>query len=607
MFVHHQINNNSGINIIYKQSSTICIAKLLYTIMMLTVITLLAGCNSPAKGVYNDSDYNEAVSTAKTTPFGAYPDTIEYTLGKMTSVNNSNMPAMDTYTDNAYTRYIKSVLNVQNVDVFEANDSQYNTNVSMAVSMNRLPDIMVVSSQSELEQLIENGMIEDLTDSYNNCLTDRIKSMYASYGSALMDMVTYDGKIMALPETNITDGPNLVWLRKDWMDILGLSEPRTVDDVVNIVRHFITYDPGNNGVAEDGSSNTVGLVVDTSVAGECGYSSEFLLDIIFASFNAYPKQWIENDDGQIVYGSVTDEAKNALEYINQLYNEKIIDNDFLLRTSTNICELIENGLCGSFFGPWWAPNNPLANAVSINPDSNWQPYLISTGDNVTEYHSQNPCYKYVVVRKGYEYPEIAAKMISVMFDKIRFDCADSEEFDNYYQLNVEPTARPLSINVDYNNALSICYRNISDAIEGRKDSDNLELLERSYYNACKSYLNNTGLANTSYEYNTDDSYKEYSQSGRKGTTSTQWAAYMSRIKACRLLDEGNIVIKQSLYFKTTDTMKNRWWKLKSLEKEAYLKIISGEADIDYFDTFVSEWNAQGGIIITEEVRENIVR
>ena len=71
------------------------------------------------------------------------------------------MPAMDTYTDNAYTRYIKSVLNVQNVDVFEANDSQYNTNVSMAVSMNRLPDIMVVSSQSELEQLIENGMIED--------------------------------------------------------------------------------------------------------------------------------------------------------------------------------------------------------------------------------------------------------------------------------------------------------------------------------------------------------------------------------------------------------------------------------------------------------------
>ena len=108
--------------------------------------------------------------------------------------------------------------------------------------------------------------------------------------------------------------------------------------------------------------------------------------------------------------------------------------------------------------------------------------------------------------------------------------------------------------------------------------------------------------------NTDDSYKEYSQSGRKRCKQARSGRrIVSRIKACRLLDEGNIVIKQSLYFKTTDTMKNRWWKLKSLEKEAYLKIISGEADIDYFDTFVSEWNAQGGIIITEEVRENIVR
>ncbi len=75
-----------------------------------------------------------------------------------------------------------------------------------------------------------------------------------------------------------------------------------------------------------------------------------------------------NDDGEIVYGSVTDEAKEALSYINSLYNQGVIDNDFLLRTSTNICELIENGLCGSFFGPLWAPNNPLANAVSRNPD-----------------------------------------------------------------------------------------------------------------------------------------------------------------------------------------------------------------------------------------------
>lgn len=547
------------------------------------IMLILAGCKSPAGFASNDNEeYNARMEEARTTPFGAYPETIEYTLGKMTSVNNSNMPENDTYTDNAYTRYIKSVINVQNVDVFEANDSQYDTNVSMAISMGSLPDIMVVSSQDEVEQLVEAGLIEDLTESYNNCISDRIRKMYESYGDSLKDMVTYDGKIMALPETNITDGPNLVWLRKDWMDKLGLSEPHTIDDVVNIVKHFISEDPGNNGMDASGKPNTVGLAVDTDVTGECGYSSEFLLDIIFACFGAYPKQWIMNDDGEIVYGSVTDEAKEALSYISSLYNQGVIDNDFLLRTSTNICELIENGQCGSFFGPWWAPNNPLANAVSSNPDADWQPYLIATdSDGTTSYHSQNPCYKYVVVRKGYEHPEIAAKMISVMFDKVRFDCTDSEEFKNYYQLNVEPTARPLSINVDYNNALSICYRNIDATISGRKNPDSLELLERSFYDACSEYIKNANK------------------------TSTQWAAYMSRIKACSLIAQDNIKVVDSLYFKTTDTMKSHWWRLKAKEKEAYLKIISGEEDISYFDTFVKEWNEQGGQIITSEVRESM--
>lgn len=547
------------------------------------IMLILAGCKSPAGFVSNDNEeYNARMEEARTTPFGAYPETIEYTLGKMTSVNNSNMPENDTYTDNAYTRYIKSVINVQNVDAFEANDSQYDTNVSMAISMGSLPDIMVVSSQDEVEQLVGAGLIEDLTESYNNCISDRIRKMYESYGDSLKDMVTYDGKIMALPETNITDGPNLVWLRKDWMDKLGLSEPHTIDDVVNIVKHFISEDPGNNGEDASGKPNTVGLAVDTDVTGECGYSSEFLLDIIFACFGAYPKQWIMNDDGEIVYGSVTDEAKEALSYINSLYNQGVIDNDFLLRTSTNICELIENGLCGSFFGPWWAPNNPLANAVSKNPDADWQPYLIATdSDGTTSYHSQNPCYKYVVVRKGYEHPEIAAKMISVMFDKVRFDCTDSEEFKNYYQLNVEPTARPLSINVDYNNALSICYRNIDATISGRKNPDSLELLERSFYDACSEYIKNANK------------------------TSTQWAAYMSRIKACSLIAQDNIKVVDSLYFKTTDTMKSHWWRLKAKEKEAYLKIISGEEDISYFDTFVKEWNEQGGQIITSEVSESM--
>ena len=297
---------------------------------------ILAGCNSPANRVLSSrQEYAEQMQAAVSTPFGAYPETVVYTLGKMISTNNSNMPAGDTYEDNAYTRYIKEVINVQNRDVFEEADKQYDTNVSMAIAMNELPDIMLVSNYEDLETLIENDMIEDLTVAYQNCISDRIREMYASYGEDLIDSVTFDGKIMALPETNITDGPNLVWLRKDWMDTLGLSAPQTIEDVVEIVRQFVDN--------QMGGEETVGLVCDTQIAGECGYSSEYLLDLIFASYGAYPKQWITGDDGEVVYGSVTDEAKAALSYVHTLYNEGILEKNFLIHTTSNLIEMIEQG------------------------------------------------------------------------------------------------------------------------------------------------------------------------------------------------------------------------------------------------------------------------
>ena len=49
---------------------------------------------------------------------------------------------------------------------------------------------------------------------------------------------------------------------------------------------------------------------------------------------------------------------------------------------------------------------------------------------------------------------------------------------------------------------------------------------------------------------------------------------------------------------------SRMWLDKAI-KEAYLKIISGEEDISYFDRFVKEWNEQGGQTITSEVSESM--
>lgn len=544
---------------------------------------VLTGCNKQQTEKTDTAEHTQEWKTAETTPFGRYPEEVIYTLGKMTGMNNSNLPKGDTYEDNGYTRYLKKQLNIQNKDVFEAGENDnYQETVSMTIASRELPDVMVVNDMDMLQLLVDNDLIEDLTQVYEDCTSSRIKDIYNSYGSEILDNVTFNGKLMALPETNIDDGPSLCWLRKDWMDKLGLDAPKTVEDVENIVHEFVQKDPGGNGKGE-----TVGLVCDDELTGGCGYSYEYQNDIIFASFGAFPKQWIYNKDGEVVYGSVQNEAKAALGKLRQMYQQGTLDNNFLMRESSNIIELIVSGKCGSFFGPWWSPNNPLMSAMQKNPNAEWQPYLIQTDkDGQTSFVSQNPNDKYVVVRKGYKHPEIVMKIVSVLFDDLRYDEEDVREMERYYQDNVDPTARPLAINVDYKDALMRCYDSLKDAIQGRKKLEDLGLLEGAYYISCSKYLD------------------------RKKDTSAQkswedWAAYASRMTACSVLRKGQTRQVKSLFFGETKTMKSNWWRLEELEKKAYLEIVTGQKPLSYFDEFVKEWNRQGGEKIRGEVAQEL--
>lgn len=186
------------------------------------------------------------------------------------------------------------------------------------------------------------------------------------------------------------------------------------------------------------------------------------------------------------------------------------------------------------------------------------------------------------MRKGYEHPELACKIISVLFDYLRYDDKDNEEIMNYYKQNVDPTARPLAINVDYNNALQICYGELEDVFSGEKEADELKVLEYSYYEACSSYL-----------------------ADEENASAEDWAAYTSRITACEILGSGRTNRVESLYFGETETMVSEWWYLENLESSTYLKIVTGETGIDGFDSFVSEWESQGGGKITDEVRREL--
>lgn len=107
-------------------------------------------------------------------------------------------------------------------------EDRYNDYVNVLVNDHTLPDVLVVCDRETLYNLVENDLIEDLTEVYANCTSPRIKAMYNSYGSQLLGAGTFDGKLMALPEAVIDHGPCLLWLRKDWMEQLGLESRRVL-------------------------------------------------------------------------------------------------------------------------------------------------------------------------------------------------------------------------------------------------------------------------------------------------------------------------------------------------------------------------------------------
>ena len=163
-------------------------------------------------------------------PYGKYDELVTYTTGYSLTNQGADVLAgtpyeNDTPENNAYTRYLKELLNIQNENDFEATmGDDYNQKLALAIASQSLPDIIHVPDYSTLVELVENDMIEDLTDVYNNSACDTVKESYESYGdNNPLNTVTFDGKIMAIPKTQLSDGQDFLWVRRIGLISLALK------------------------------------------------------------------------------------------------------------------------------------------------------------------------------------------------------------------------------------------------------------------------------------------------------------------------------------------------------------------------------------------------
>lgn len=511
-----------------------------------------------------DSEEQEEVD-----PYGPVSESIELHIGRSEDTSASYLSGQDSL-NNYLVNYISEQLGITYVYDFSVASDTYDTKVNMAITSGEMPDVMTVN-ESQMRQLVAGGAVEDMTDAYNTYASDNLKAAYDTTSGISFGNATFDGKLMAMPNISPgADGIPMLFIRGDWMEELNLEAPTTMEDIVEIANAF-----------KEQKGATDGLVVSSNIVSDGG-NNAYGIDALFAPYGSYPKHFVTDADGNIVYGSNTPETKEALAAIKELVDSGVIDPSFVVRDSTQCEEIVTSGKAGMFFGAWWNMSWPLNNMITDDPTVYWNCYLAPLTDDGTYNTSMiSPSSSYLVVKAG---ASDAVKEAVIKTMNYQFDI----DQDQGVSLKADPsdpyswTSLPLSLllsRYDDKEAKALAALAV---VNGEADESSLSGEALQWY---ESYMAAT---------------EDVAAADAAGNTAG-WAY----VRAAGLLGESENegIINQvfDASYSQTETMDSKWATLEKLEDETFLKILNGEASIDTFDSYVEQWNSLGGSDILAEL------
>lgn len=306
--------------------------------------------------------------------------------------------------NNHYLQWLKEDLNIEVKYDWICSNTDFGSKMNLCIASNTLPDAMNVG-QTQYLAMLKYDQIQPLTQVFEEYASDRLKQYVHSGGEALMDAISSNGEMYAIPAPNLTaSGVNTMWIRQDWLDELNLEVPRTVDDVFNVAKEFV-----NAGL---GGENTIGIVGPASGDQLIGVGgNRWGLDPIFGAYKSYPEYWLQGDNGEITYGSVQPQTKDALAKLAEMYAAGVIDPEVFVRNDA--LEPVTAGRAGIFFGPWWC--GYTVDSVTLDGSQEWAAYAVPLAEDGKFYSPMaDPTSSYVCVRKGYEHPEAAVQIINYL-------------------------------------------------------------------------------------------------------------------------------------------------------------------------------------------------
>ena len=208
-------------------------------------------------------------------------------------------------------------------------NASYNDKFNITLASGKLPSLIAVlgDKSSSFVNAVRSGAFWELSPylkDYKNL---------SGANPTVLNNSSIDGKIYGVYRGRDL-GRNGYYYRKDWLDAVGLQEPKTIDDFYNMLKAFKEKDPDKNGKAD-----TYGMIL---VKWTGGWASGF--DTIKLWFGA-PNKWGVKD-GKLVPEHQYEEYIEGLKFMKKLYDEKLINTDFAVFDSAKWTDPMVNNQAG---------------------------------------------------------------------------------------------------------------------------------------------------------------------------------------------------------------------------------------------------------------------
>ncbi|CAM4396531.1 putative aldouronate transport system substrate-binding protein [Paenibacillus endophyticus] len=485
----------------------------------------------------------------------------------------------DTPEDNPISRWFKDNLGIVTKYKWVVTDS-LETKVRLAMTSGEaLPDVLSTSG-TLFEDLVASGKIQSIDEAFEKYATERVKDSYIK-NPEIWNSVKRDGKIYGLPTiSNGIVGATVMWVRQDWLDKLGLKAPTNIAEFDAVMEAFTNQDPDRNN-----KNDTYGL----ALGGNTGYyhpTSNYMADTSFIFGQDQPYLWIKDESGSLQYGSTLSGVKDGLGKLKDWFTKGYLSPDFGTQDAAKAMADFTSGKAGIAFAPGWSGGWPIGTAVAEaegkNQSLSIKPYPLPAGVNgEVGRQASLPSYGTYVFSKDFNQMEAIFKYWDTLYGcaiedpKCPFDKGYGEGYD-YVLKDGKPEWKDVPDGIVSLNA----YLMLSPA-SGTSPTNVMEG-PNIYQRVASGQLNNV------FE-------QKLAASNGKLTIDGFAVAYEQLAQD----------VPSGFYGANTTTMKEKWDQLSTLEEQTFLQIIYGKQPLDYFDTFVKQWNDQGGMQITKEVNEAV--